>query len=485
MAAYKAVVAAWAPSMNWLYYGLGWALMVLAVGLAYWVLLHDRARDRRRCPKCWYHMDGVPGLTCPECGRIAKSERRMKKTRRRWRWVPVAALLMLCGYITQLVPEARSNGWPSVVPTTALIAASPWLVRDAAMPPFLWTRSPPTDWRDILYRELAENRLKPNRLRQWQWWVLSEIALRQPQDRVATLYSAGTYGFGAFLYEAERAGRLSPLQKAKAVKITAVNLHCRSSWPVGVPLRGNLYLSRWYPTDDTRLVLEPLEPGPPRLSQEEELARGYGCWTAPWFPWTDHLDVMPAPTAVVPCLRYEARFDHGAAGSWSPLCRRPLILPVRIVGSVDEVVHPMESEALAKAIMASGPGLIHKEGTEYYLQWNPTARILLDNGNPTLAVQIEIVSDREVVLTGEAWWWVRPVSVLGYHTVEPVSVGSVRLRPTGRGCLGNGLKIRMTSDPLVALRNFQCDTYWSGRTEMAAVLGSHRTLEELLRQQRE
>jgi predicted RNA-binding Zn-ribbon protein involved in translation (DUF1610 family) len=61
------------------------ALVGVAVILA--GLFADRSRGRRRCAACGYVMDGLEsrevGRTCPECGKVSKSERAMRRTRRR------------------------------------------------------------------------------------------------------------------------------------------------------------------------------------------------------------------------------------------------------------------------------------------------------------------------------------------------------------------------------------------------------------------
>lgn len=54
---------------------LAWLVMGGGVVLLGRALLWDRARGRRRCPKCWYDMSGVDSLRCPECGREAMSVR--------------------------------------------------------------------------------------------------------------------------------------------------------------------------------------------------------------------------------------------------------------------------------------------------------------------------------------------------------------------------------------------------------------------------
>src|SRR5262245_31036433 len=96
-------VSAVTPSpanLDWLYHALGWTLAAGSGLLLVWALLWDRARGRRRCPACWYDMNGVSGLRCPECGRVAASAGKLQRTRRRWRWTPVAAALALGGYLT-------------------------------------------------------------------------------------------------------------------------------------------------------------------------------------------------------------------------------------------------------------------------------------------------------------------------------------------------------------------------------------------------
>jgi hypothetical protein len=75
-----------AGNLDWICHLAGWTIGAAGMVLLLWALFWDRSRGRRRCPKCWYDMAGVPGLRCPECGKEAKSERQLSATRRRWRW---------------------------------------------------------------------------------------------------------------------------------------------------------------------------------------------------------------------------------------------------------------------------------------------------------------------------------------------------------------------------------------------------------------
>jgi hypothetical protein len=72
------------------------AVLALAgAGVALRALFFDRSRGRVRCPRCWYDMAGAPGLTCPECGGTARSERDLHRTRRRWGQTAAGIVLLL------------------------------------------------------------------------------------------------------------------------------------------------------------------------------------------------------------------------------------------------------------------------------------------------------------------------------------------------------------------------------------------------------
>jgi hypothetical protein len=62
-------------------------------------------------------MSGTNGGTCPECGRTARHERDMLRTRRR-RWLVVTALALLAiGQLGWNESRIRRGGWAAAVPT--------------------------------------------------------------------------------------------------------------------------------------------------------------------------------------------------------------------------------------------------------------------------------------------------------------------------------------------------------------------------------
>jgi hypothetical protein len=154
------------------------AAVVLAAGgvvLLGWSLWWDRPRGRKRCPKCWYDMSGAAGLVCPECGKDARRERRLLKTRRRWGWATLAVVLLLAAYPVRQVPIVRRDGWWAAAPTWAVILAVPYLEHRGEL-----RRS--TRWRDPLYSEIRARLIghgaEPPRLTRLERWLLDGASRR-------------------------------------------------------------------------------------------------------------------------------------------------------------------------------------------------------------------------------------------------------------------------------------------------------------------
>ncbi len=102
----------------------GGVMLILGLVVFIRALVGDRARGRKRCPKCWYDMggvSGVAGLRCPECGKVARAERSLFKTRRRPGRAVLGAALVVLSMVVWRAPAAIETGWWSAVPTVGLV----------------------------------------------------------------------------------------------------------------------------------------------------------------------------------------------------------------------------------------------------------------------------------------------------------------------------------------------------------------------------
>ncbi|MEK6703277.1 MAG: hypothetical protein AABZ53_13515 [Planctomycetota bacterium] len=130
----------------WMTVGLG-LLVVACAGFA-WAMTGDGVRGwrarragnatRRRCGKCWYDMTGVAGLRCPECGREARHERGLMRSRIRWRGVLVNLAVLLPAHVAASMPTVRAHGWGRLVPMVVLAS---WPMNLDA-----WIKGTSADW---------------------------------------------------------------------------------------------------------------------------------------------------------------------------------------------------------------------------------------------------------------------------------------------------------------------------------------------------
>ncbi len=113
-------LAKWLENSWWVFVAI--PLAALGLWLLYRALLADRAKGRRRCPKCWYDLQAaVVPVQCPECGHVTPHERLLHGTHRKW-GVAIAALALLAAAPwTKRFPDAVRNGPARLVPTWALL----------------------------------------------------------------------------------------------------------------------------------------------------------------------------------------------------------------------------------------------------------------------------------------------------------------------------------------------------------------------------
>lgn len=149
------------------YWWCGLMLALIGIMLAAWSLFADRSRGRRRCPRCWYDLNAAPkpGLTCSECGHTVRNERRLFKTRRRWRWVGASLLLWMGSAALFLTSKVQNDGWSPLAPTLVLLTVY---------------SNPTWPWHDVATGLLAE-RVRAKSLRKIEWSMFERINSADPQ----------------------------------------------------------------------------------------------------------------------------------------------------------------------------------------------------------------------------------------------------------------------------------------------------------------
>ncbi|HCT43677.1 MAG TPA: hypothetical protein DF699_00520, partial [Phycisphaerales bacterium] len=119
--------------------------MLLLRGLL-WDRAGFRGRAKRRCRKCWYDLTGVDGdvtkgpVVCPECGKVHKTKRSMRKTRRGKKWVAAAVMVWAMAYGASVTPKVQKNGWGAAVPRVVLVMSLPFLSEEqgSGLGPFVF-----------------------------------------------------------------------------------------------------------------------------------------------------------------------------------------------------------------------------------------------------------------------------------------------------------------------------------------------------------
>ena len=236
-----------------------WALNVLGIllgvaggSLLVWALFWDRARGRRRCPRCWYSMEGTLGKKCPECGREARSDRALVRTRRRGGWAALGVVLLLAGLFGPRAQDALKHGWQRLVPTTAIVGLGlvperRWVacyVHGSFLPPTgrllvdFMTRCQDgevTRWQAALW----SHRLERTYTRTGEWGITQE-----ERDLLARLSSAplpprtfeNARLADVFAYAAEAAGAELEIdwdglaRGGRLSESTPIDLHVRAGW---------------------------------------------------------------------------------------------------------------------------------------------------------------------------------------------------------------------------------------------------------------
>jgi hypothetical protein len=480
-------------NLDWLLKLLGWTVGALGLILLLWAVFWDRARGRRRCPKCWYDMHGVPGLVCPECGKRARKESRFRGTRRKWRWATLAAMAVLAGIATEKAPEVIRGGWLKVVPTTVLVLGWPyWEVPGVSAA----TRSlyagllsgtssgsltaaqarglsltavpglPSPTWRESAFDELM-TRVQGGRLYGWQTALLVHRALggdssRQPRSPPWRAHYGDTLDLvWRQTLHADSTGQGSDMP------ISAWALHKMRR----ARLQESLHAVRL--SDSFAAVKAAGEFNGGREESYDVSPLGDRSMPPTWvstvyetnWPWSDGL-AGPLAVSQAPKVALLVRCRLRDAELWREHVSIPLAELTELAPS-GFASPPLE--AAMKDGLAPGLSLTPVYGMAPLL-WvqtrHPAILAALKGGN-TLALRFEVIHDGRCFATGGVWWHM-PADLFPAADETPQRGDLIRLAlcdPTidlSKVTSAGTWMLRVTGEEMWARRDSSLRAYWSG-----------------------
>jgi hypothetical protein len=412
-------LSAAATHLDWLYHLLGYTFAAAAVVLLLWALFWDRSRGRRRCPKCWYDMAGVPGLRCPECGREARREGSLHRTRRRWRGVCIALVVMLAASPVWSVPRIRRDGWFGAVPTTILALAAP-------MGGSQWEVAYTPDWRVLKpphgsCLDLTLERLNSERAWSWQSQLFYDRLFRANPGEILNM------------------------------------LGVPKKWPAGVPLR--LRLNPGYPgyrSDETTVRV--------RLKDGAAWTERSASYINASLPDPGILG-LPSAGADATILDVELRDARGRL--WRGVVRPPM----RVEGTMQDYMKGVQVPGIGEALAGTRPRIVFAtEGRAYFSMDNQFHGLRC-----TLAVDVELM--RDGILVGRTTIFRLNLSAAGFSSGpwQDVLSGQIQWRDANSSFSVDGARweARLTPNESLAMQNYVADTkgrasssgvntYWTG-----------------------
>lgn len=433
----------------------GWALLAGGVVLAGWALLRDRSRGRRRCPRCWYSMEGVPGLTCPECGRAVSSERSLRRTRRSWRVAVVGLMVALCSWTPRYAVDAAKDGWIEALPNGLLIAALPLVDRGT------WDPEDPAVVANHVWDEVGR------RLDEWvpvgharrfsraSRWVLAAVVALRASD--FELRNGGWYR-----RTTEQLAWSAPLPSWLQARLWRISgetmVKCRDKWPRGVPLRVRLDGSAWWhdagPNGKVRELVVARDGGflwKRRYEPTHNLeGRCGGVFEAVWEDGTVPWGGGDEPMSMLLALR-EA--DRPAA---PPLWTSTIALPVTLVDRVEQITMPIPDEQVGAWLIRSMTLDLAPHAVTIGLAWRECPLPL------TVALRVRFECDGREMATARWWGRMREQSWSPWAVHASVELEGDGDRVAAADLSDGHWSIRVESDAEFALRDFESDRHWDG-----------------------
>jgi len=447
--------------LDWLWHACGAALAIAGLALLVWALLWDRARGRMRCPKCWYDMQGAEAddagaFKCPECGRAIRHERKLRRTRRRWRWVLPTCLLLIGAFASTVTPKAKRDGVLSLVPNAVL----PHLlvfVDHGETPIAREVKRRVTDGQYAgeeltrLYEKLARGDFRaPTLSERWRRTYGRIIRTIKPMT--------GPLAAGQVSQEIPEGVRAALMSIPPMLEFRT-----RPVWPVGAPLYVEVRSDDWWPRPYSHLASIHAP------DDDKFVARSYGydglnVFAVPWVKPGDRDVRITYRIVQSEQLRTSRQSRDYASGVTS--------VPIELRGTIEDLLTPVRDPDLTAALAAALKlDCLRPSRFQTYPQLQNR-----DTRTPAF-VDIAIAGILEFSANGQVWaevpaWWMVKQTPYGFLTIEECNTrqhldfaNARPVRPTPEAWT-----VRFRSDPEIALRVIDATKYWEGEIDVPVVI---------------
>lgn len=408
----------------WALWGLIGVSVLLALHALFWDWLRRARRpDVRRCPRCWYDMS-AGGLTCPECGRTAKSERAMHRARRRWSMVVVALVLALSSLWTLFLTRATYRQLARLSPT--------WLLLEVAGDP---CTPPPRD---------AGGNIAPDfesefRLEAWRRSALGQLSPSESRSLANRQFASPAWD--------------------------VLSLKTRPRWPSGVPLWAKVTSSFRGARDRDLVASSPWKSDDHytasfagSVSRVESFEEA-GWWMTPRpEPCNPVLVNLGAPPPDAREALLSAVVSEGKNQIYTHVARAP----ITIVDTIDDAISPDTSGFLDQHVRSIVESWLCLSPDGEYITLPP---LLIEANTTAVALRVEFVRDNTPIALSSILIAPQPAPEGGRIIGGSRDYSRIWARLTGTGVpieSTSGLKVRVSSDPELALRQFDSTSYWRG-----------------------
>ena len=335
----------------------GGGLAGIGVVMLFWALFWDRARGRKRCPKCWYDMSGAVAASaagpwvCPECGRSIHSQDQMLRTRRRRDAMVAFAVLWVLSYCIFAMPRIKLSGRWGLIPNTVLILGFGWLERPSLDEQRLWLAGQSLTTRQHLFMDFRRNRFDKNLLDRWQRWLLYErILLGDPDKPNAREEFDARYA--DYLQYMSSAADLTDRQRRKLLDWVAPwVMRVRDHWPTDVavpveihaygyfddPVRGRILRAKPIGVDGASVETPMMGPSWWRDATNSGAWERHASRIGPVAAGTTHIDFE------LTLVEFDRKEWEAGMRTEHLYWKRRISFPITVAGSIRDVMQPVRT----------------------------------------------------------------------------------------------------------------------------------------------